>query len=210
VTDIFHFTHLDNLATILADGGLWSDSACAKMQRAVARSGSSEIKQRRLATPIESGVGMGGCVGDYVPFYFAPRSPMLFSISRGNVPGVSADQDPLVYLVACAEEFKPPAFVVTDGNAAGGLTSHYGTHADIAVRVDAQLMQAVYWNNTDEDGDRKRRRAAEFLVHDFVPWARIKALATRTRATQLAAEALFKRLKLKHRPAVSVESGWYF
>jgi hypothetical protein len=210
VTDIFHFTHIENLPTILTDGGLWSDSDCASRQKAVARSGSTEIKRRRLGTPIEAGVGMGGVVGDYVPFYYAPRSPMLYRISRGNVPGVSPDQDSLVYLVACAEDFSPPSFVVTDGNAAAGWTSHYGTHQDIVTRVDWTVMRATYWNNTDEDGDRMRRRAAEFLVHRFVPWTAIRSVATRIETTRKAVEELYRKLKSQHQPPVTVKGSWYY
>jgi hypothetical protein len=51
--------------------------------------GDTSIKSRRAR--IEVRCRPGGKVCDYVPFYFAPRSPMLFSIQCGNVPGVSSD-----------------------------------------------------------------------------------------------------------------------
>lgn len=69
---------------------------------------------------------------------------MLYSIARGNVPGVPPDQDSLIYLVARAEDFSPPNFVVTDGNAAAALTSHYGTHQDIVTHVDWVVMRSTY------------------------------------------------------------------
>lgn len=210
MTDILHFTNIDNLPTILADGGLWSDADCTKAGKALIRSGDSSIKARRMATPIQSGIGMGGFVGDYVPFYYAPRSPMLYSISCGNVAGVSSSQDPIIYLIATAEDFAAPTFVVTDGNAGAGFTDHFGSHKDIATKVDWPLMGARIWRNTDEDGDRKRRRAAEFLVHKFVPWLRIRAVVTRTDTTQASVVALFKANTVKRRPAVTVDSDWYF
>jgi len=43
-----------------------------------------------------------GCVADYVPFYFAPRSPMLYKLHKGGVPNYTGGQDPLVYLVSSA------------------------------------------------------------------------------------------------------------
>jgi len=46
----------------------------------------------------------GGTLHDYVPWYFAPRSPMLYAISRGNVQGYEEGQSPVVHLVATAED----------------------------------------------------------------------------------------------------------
>ncbi|MDQ3262057.1 MAG: DUF4433 domain-containing protein [Myxococcota bacterium] len=210
MTDILHFTHLDNLATIIQDGGLYSDAEIIRLQRKTARSGNAQIKQRRLSQPIHSGVGMGGYVGEYVPFYFAPRSPMLYIIQCGAVPGVSSDQDQIVYLVSNALAFAAPSFVVTDGNAAATLTRHYGTHAALQTQVDWALMKSTYWNDTDQDGDRKRRRSAEFLVHRFVQWPSISELVTRTSATQQAVLALYSQLSPGHQPPIHVRSSWYY
>ena len=38
-------------------------------------------------------------------------------------------------------------------------------------KIDWDLMQSRYWNDTNDDPDRKRRRQAEFLVHEFFPWS---------------------------------------
>ena len=37
-------------------------------------------------------------------------------------------------------------------------------------KVDWKIMKSKYWNDTDEDPDRKRRRRAEYLVHQLFPW----------------------------------------
>jgi len=36
-------------------------------------------------------------------------------------------------------------------------------------KVDWTIMKELYWADTEEDPDRKRRRQAEFLVHRQVP-----------------------------------------
>jgi hypothetical protein len=61
-----------------------------------------------------------GCVADYVPFYFAPRSPMLYKLHKGGVPNYTGGQDPLVYLVSSAEAVAATgaSFVFSDGNCA--------------------------------------------------------------------------------------------
>ena len=41
------------------------------------------IQDRRSIKSVPCGVG--GSLHDYVPFYFAPRSPMLYTIHRGNL-----------------------------------------------------------------------------------------------------------------------------
>jgi hypothetical protein len=65
-----------------------------------------------------------GAVGEYVPFYFAPRSPMLFRIQRGGVEGVSSDPSRLAYVVSSTEAVLEAglAYVFTDGNAAAAFT----------------------------------------------------------------------------------------
>lgn len=72
---IFHFTNVANVRSIMADG-------CVKAHRRAACNvdiGDQSIKRRRGTVAVPC--GPEGTVGDYVPFYFATRSPMLSSIS---------------------------------------------------------------------------------------------------------------------------------
>ena len=84
---IFHITHVDNLPGILADGGLLPDAALISRNANVAGIGMSSIKQRRLTLPVVC--HPGDYVGDYVPFYFCPRSIMLFLIHCKNHPDLT-------------------------------------------------------------------------------------------------------------------------
>lgn len=120
-------------------------------------------------------------VDDYVPFYFAPRSPMLFRLQK---EGIAAKD--LVYLVSSTTAIIDAGHgvVVSDGNAAHSLTSFHPVEMLDEV-VDWLLMDAKMWTNTDEDPDRRRRRQAEFLVHSQVSLNLVSALAVCDEAVQL-------------------------
>ena len=164
---IYHFTHGSNLEPILATRELRAHT--------LAREGTlvdiadAAIKKWRETRQVLC--EPGGCVGDYVPFYFAPRSPMLFKIKSGGVEGVDPDQRAIVYLVTSTELIVGAGltYVFTDGNAATMMTEFCNDLARLDEVVDWPLMRTTYWSNTDEDGDRVRRRMAEFLVERALP-----------------------------------------
>lgn len=96
---IYHIVHIDNLASIIADGCLWPDAIMAQRQ-GITLIGMSTIKQRRLHLPISCHPGTN--VGYYVPFYFCVRSIMLYVIHRGNHPDLTyrGGQEPIIHLEA--------------------------------------------------------------------------------------------------------------
>jgi ssDNA thymidine ADP-ribosyltransferase, DarT len=127
-------------------------------------------------------VGPGGIAADYVPFYFAPRSPMLFKIWRHGVEQYpEGRQEPLIYLVTAldAVERLGLPFVFSDGNCAKDITDVFDDLSDLD-KVDWLLMKQKMWNDTASDGDRMRRRMAEFLVYDRVPWSAFLGVGTMT------------------------------
>ena len=74
-----HITHLDNLSTIASDG-LWSDAKRLELGLSCEVVGMSSIKERRLEV-LDVKCHPGTKVGEYVPFYFCPRSIALHSAS---------------------------------------------------------------------------------------------------------------------------------
>lgn len=95
---IYHIVHVDRLASIVADGGLWSDAFLQARARPGTTIGMGTIKQRRLTTPVECRPGLN--VGDCVPFYFCTRSVMLYKIHMANDPELvyRGGQGPIVHL----------------------------------------------------------------------------------------------------------------
>src|ERR1044071_7424947 len=92
---IYHITHVDNLSSILAEGGLWSDAAMIARGGPEASIGMSNIKQRRLGLSVKC--HRPDRVGEYVPFYFCPRSIMLYLIHCANHPELTyrGGQEPI-------------------------------------------------------------------------------------------------------------------
>jgi ssDNA thymidine ADP-ribosyltransferase, DarT len=97
---IYHIVHIDRLPSIIADGSFWSDSVVARRSKPGTTIGMSGIKARRLTLEIQCQPGLH--VGDCVPFYFCPRSVMLFLIYQSNHPELNyrGGQGPIVHLEA--------------------------------------------------------------------------------------------------------------
>ena len=101
MTPIFHITHCRNLERIVESGCLWCDQQAAIRGANPVGIAHSHIKERRARRIVP--LAAGGKLADYVPFYFAPRSPMLFAIYKGNVQEYTEGQDEIIYLVSTFE-----------------------------------------------------------------------------------------------------------
>ena len=205
MTPIYHITHVNNLASIVRDERLWCDGEMEN--RDCITIGYRSLKDRRAGTEVT--VSKYGTLADYIPFYFAPRSPMLFKISHGAVDFYEGGQDPIVYLVSTIElvvKEKLP-FCFTDGHAVMALSKQYDD-LDHLNRVDWKIMRERYWNDTNEDGDRKRRRMAEFLVHNFFPWSLIGEIGVFDSKRKQKVEKLIG--SDKHKPVVTIHRDWYY
>lgn len=203
MTFIYHITHLHNLQRITAEGGLHCDRDAQKVKNV--NIGHMHIKERRLNRAVP--VGSRGTVGDYVPFYFAPRSPMLYAISRGAVEGYTEGQKPVIYLRSTVEAVVKAGlrWVFTEGHADMLFTDFFDDLKDLE-KVDWALMRARYWTDTDEDPDRKRRRQAEFLVQNFFPWELVSYIGVYDLSIAQAVGEIIKGGS----PEVGVQRGWYY
>ena len=204
---LFHFTHVDNLLAIAANGLLCDHEAAAQGLLTI-DIGNQDIKSRRRERPVPT--GPQGVVADYVPFYFAARSPMLYVISKGEVPTYDGRQEGLIYLVSDLDRIveRTNQFVFTDHNAA----TYYARFSNRLDRLDSfvdwPLMEARDWNDIPSDPDRMARRMAEFLVHRRVPWDAFFELAARTDEDAVRAQASLAKVNADD--VVQVRRDWYF
>lgn len=204
---LFHFTHVENLPSIIAHG-LRSDSAVRLASALEVEVGEDRIKAARRVRPVP--VPPGGFVADYVPFYFAAKSPMLSSIANNNVAAYREGQEPILYLVTEIRTIVEAgcAAVFTDRNAYYSYAKYVADPMLAYTQVDWPLMNQKWWFNTESEPDRKERRMAEMLVHDAVPFPLIVEIAARSKATLARVSDLLA--SVEHQPTLAVRADWYF
>ncbi|MEH1902869.1 type II toxin-antitoxin system toxin DNA ADP-ribosyl transferase DarT [Nostoc sp.] len=209
-TPIYHITHINNLPSILKSGGLMANSRLRKETIKYLDIAYGHIQDRRGMTRVPCGAG--GSLHDYVPFYFAPRSPMLYANHKKSVDKYSGGQTPILHLVSSAEVVDAAglSFVGTDGHAAMEYTAFFDEleylYADEL--IDWEIMEATYWADTEEDGDRKRRRQAEFLVHQFFPWQLIQEIGVINTTIQTQVREMLYKINIQ--TPIKVCSKWYY
>lgn len=206
-TYLYHITHLHNLAMIIARGGLCCQATTDSEQLTRVSIGYQDLKDRRARRQVP--VAPGGVLTDYVPWYFAPRSPMLFVINKGRVAGYNEGQNPVIYLVTSTERVRDAGlpFVFTDGHAYMQFSEFY-TDLGQLNNVDFPLMGEKYWNDTPTDNDRERRRSAEFLIHHQAPWSLIGAIGVINQEVADQVTALLPSGSIELR--VIVRREWYY
>lgn len=206
-TPIFHITHFRNLPSILEAGGLHCKATTEARGLCQVSIAHENIQDRRRRTRVPC--GPGGVLHDYAPFFFCTKPPMLFTIARGNVEGYAEGQDPVVYLFSTVEKVMELGlpFVFTDGHGTVALTRFFVDPARLD-QVDMPLMKAKYWFDTEEDGDRKRRRQAEFLVHNQFPLAALLAIVVKSEEFKTKVEELLRERGIACRVVVKPE--WYY
>lgn len=207
---IYHITHIDNLPLIVEHKSLWSDARCLAGGVNSTIVGMSSIKHRRLEE-LEVTCHPGTKVGDYVPFYFCPRSIMLYILHMGNHPGLTyhGGQQPIVHLQADMLEVVKWAeaegrrWAYTDRNAGAYLTGFFKRMGDLK-NVDWAAVRATDFR----DPVIKEGKQAEFLVRDLCPWELIERIGVIDARRQATVKQTLETAG--HKPLVCVERTWYY
>jgi hypothetical protein len=206
---IYHITHVKNLQGILQAKGLWSDAKRIERDLDTELVGLSRIKQRRLRQ-LEVKCHPGTKVGEYVPFYFCPRSIMLYMIRMGKHPDLisSEGQSPILHLkadfratIAWADR-RRRRWAFTHQNAGALYTDFYARIKDLD-KVNWAAVAARYFL----DPTVKEGKQAEFLIYESFPWPLVEKIGVLEPATATRVEA--ELVGESHLPAVQVEPSWY-
>ncbi len=211
---IYHIVHVDRLPSIIQSDGLWCDAEIVKYSGLGTTIGMSTIKARRLnELTLDSHLGL--YVGECVPFYFCPRSIMLYLIYQANHPELTyhGGQGSIVHL-----EFDLQAAVAwADANDRrwAFTLSNAGSYF-FEDRCDLAQLNEVNWDAVGANRWRgvgispivKEGKQAEFLVETSFPWSLVERIGVRTNATYY--QVVHALTDSAHKPQFEIKTEWYY
>lgn len=207
---IYHITHVDNLAAIVKNHELVSDATVLERAGPSVAIGMAAIKKRRVEE-IHVYCHPGTKVGDYVPFYFCPRSVMLYLIHRANHPDLTyrGGQEPITHLEADFHEVVKWA-ESRDRRWAFSLSNAGSYYVEIYEGLDQ--LHRINWAAVAETDFRtsevKEGKQAEFLIHGSFPWKLVRRIGVCSARIKAQAEASLAGAI--HRPPVEILRHWYY
>lgn len=216
---IFHITAIDNLNAIFRHGKLLSKAESKRCGVEYHNIAHSDAQRSRSIKTVP--ITPGGNIHDYVPFYFAPRSPMLMAIDRGNVQDCNYSQNDIVHFELYVRKIyeNGSSYVFYDRNATKPYSVPYN---DLN-----QLEQVVAWDLLTEspllDGfckfffdrhdppkymDRMEKRQAEFMIKESVSVELINRIGVFNDSKAEIVRQLLNSNGINLR--VEVVKDWYF
>jgi hypothetical protein len=206
---LFRIVHIDNLPTLLQRGGLHAPNSTPDDGLPYRTIHNTTVQASRSARSVPC--GPRGTIHDYVPFYFGPLSVMLLNLHTGRVEGYNEGQSSIIYLVSTIARVDAAGrpWVFSDGHGLAALTSWYDDPAMLG-EVDWALVGERYWADNPQDNDRKRRKQAEFLVWEHLPWSAVEGIAVLNAAAKAQAEAALAAHPLGTNTKVLVKPDWYY
>lgn len=208
---IYHIVHIDRLRSILQSGGLYCDAHVVNNALPGTTIGISRIKEQRRTHSLTSYPKL--YVGDCVPFYFCPRSVMLYIIWRANHQKLTyrGGQKPIIHLVADLKQVvnwannhqKRWAFTTSN---AGAKSFHDYNSLNNLNKVNWDAVSARFWS----DEDIKAKKQAEFLMEEFFPWHLIESIGVRSKHVLTDVEEIINSNSNSYKPKVSVETKFYY
>lgn len=215
---IYHITAIPNLAGIAAQGALRAKGPLARQgldYSDIAYQGAQGSRANKVVP-----LGPGGVIHDYVPFYFAPRSPMLGAINVGKVPGCEHRQDSIVHFMISLDAVVKAGlpFVFYNYNATLGIAECFNELVDLD-KIDWPLFfespriagYCKYWNSRIDNPRyalRMETRQAELLVHEAVPLSLVGGIGTYNDAKAEEVRAVLDGAGVEL--PVKAKPGWYF
>lgn len=168
---IYRITHLDNIPHILTYG-IESPHSCDNSSKYITIGDKSLIECRNKSKIPVNDKTIN--LGDFIPFYFGYRMPMLYVIQHGgNCVEKAVKAENIVYLTCCIQDFVDRKFLFyfSDGHGTNKLSIFYDSVSIDRINdiVDLAAVWSTVWSGENIDRDLKRRKQAEFIVGESIP-----------------------------------------
>ena len=204
---IYHIAHVDRLPSIINDKYLWCDAKIIRRGPSGTAIGMNSIKQRRLNSTLSSYPSLR--VGDCVPFYFCPRSIMLYLIHKANHLELDyrGGQGPIIHLQAdlytvvawANKNSRRWAFTLSNAGA-----NYFEDRKDLAKlqEIDWAAVQATDWRSCKEG------KQAEFLLECRFPWRLVERIGVESK--KICCHVANTLAVGRHRPPIELRRDWYY
>lgn len=205
---IYHIVHVDRLPSILTEDRLWCDSEIVHRQPPGTSIGMGSIKHRRLSElTLASHPDLH--VGDCVPFYFCPRSIMLYVIHQANHPELNytGGQTPIIHFEA---DLRQTVRWAEEQGLRWAFTLSNAGARYFEDRCDLRQLGEIDWSAVDAEDWRqcKEGKQAEFLIEHQFPWNLVSRIGV---YSQQIAQRVSGALRFSyHKPLVLVKREWYY
>ena len=168
---LYRMTHIENIPHIL-QYGIVHNSSPNRNPDFVSIGDKSLIDFR--STKSVNACGKNIVLGDFIPFYFGVRMPMLLVIQTGwNFVEKARKAEEIVYVAIPLKKIveRGSLFYFSDGHATDSLTTFYDANdiSRLPSIIDWNAIKSKFWSGDGIDTDIKRRKQAEFLVKEDVP-----------------------------------------
>ena len=174
-TYLYRMTHIENIPHILQYGITHATSPNANP--AYVPIGDSSI----ISTRNQFVLNNGRQLGEYIPFYFGKRTPMLYVIQNGYNMLEPTPAENIVYCCTSVQKILDLilGFVFTDGHAIDRFSTQYQPEDinNLDKIIDWNAVNAKYWRN-ENDLDLKRKKEAEFLVLGDINYSAVLGFIT--------------------------------
>lgn len=192
---LYRMTHINNIPHILEYGITHWASPNANPKYVPI--GNNIIIARRNNTIKYTIKGNEITLGDYIPFYFYARMPMLYNIQHGY--GVKkVDADDIVYLIVDIYDIiNDPNrnYIFSDAHAISQIASFY--EKDMINQLDDILdIDAIQCKTWADDYVKKERKQAEFLVEGDISFESIKFLCCHSEGIKQRLQDIGAQMKI--------------
>jgi len=204
---IYHIVHIDKLKDIIHSGGLLSDSEVIRLGIGGTTIGMNRIKQRRLYE-LTLSTYPDLYVGQCVPFYFCPRSVMLYMMHVKNMELEYKDgQDNIIHLEADLIQTihwanaNSKRWAFTSSNAGSYYFEDTNDLSNLS-RLNWNAIHAKYWS------DVKEEKQAEFLCENSFSWNLVERIGVLNQTVYQ--QVLNIITNSDHKPNIEIKNDWYY